>query len=124
MVVVVIIGILATGVTLKVTDYMGTARKNRAESDISAIKDAIETYRLNHGQYPSSTEGLEAVSDKIGKPIDPWGNRYQYNRPGRKGPYEIICFGADGTEGGEGVNADIYSWDLNTKENTGATAAR
>ena len=44
-------------------------------------------------------------------PRDPWGNAYQYNNPGRNGPYEVICYGADGREGGEGANMDISSDD-------------
>jgi general secretion pathway protein G len=119
MVVVVIIGVLATAVTLKYSDYMETARVNRAKSDIATLQDAIENYKNLNGRYPANNEGLDALPLKHGNRTDPWGNPYQYNRPGREGPYEIVCFGADGKEGGRGVNADIYSWRLNQQQKAG-----
>ena len=112
MVVVVIIGMLAGAVALKVTDYMDSARVNRAKSDLATIVNGVEKYYLDHGGFPSNSQGLEKISVK--NKTDPWGNPYQYNRPGQRGePFEVICFGADGREGGEGINADIYSWQLN-----------
>lgn len=116
MVVVVIIGMLAGAVALNVGGYMESARVNRAKSDIATIKDAIEAYYLEHSRYPSNSEGLEGLP--LENRVDPWGNPYEYNSPGREGPYEVISFGADGREGGEDANADIYSWELN--ENTEA----
>ncbi len=110
MVVVVIIGLLAGTVTLKVVSYMDTAKINRARSDIATIVGAIEVYYLKRGKYPGSDEGLENLPIK--SQLDPWGNLYEYNCPGREEPFEVICFGADGREGGDGVDADIYSWQL------------
>lgn len=111
MVVVVIIGILAGAVALQVSDYTSEARQNRARSDIATIVDAIETYRLKHGRYPSNSEGLANVSIKTQN--DPWGNAYGYNQPGRdSAPFEVFTLGADSREGGEDVNTDIYSWQL------------
>ncbi len=110
MVVVVIIGLLAGAVALKVTGYMDTAKVNRTKSDIATIERAIETFYLTHSRYPTNEEGLDDLPIKTR--LDPWGNPYQYNSPGRKGPFEVISFGADGREGGDGMNADVYSWQV------------
>jgi general secretion pathway protein G len=111
MVVVVIMGLLAGAVTLKVADYMNTAKINRAKSDIATISSAVESCFLTNSHYPANEEGLSKLPLK--NKIDPWGKPYEYNCPGRNSePYEIICFGADGREGGDGANADIYSWQL------------
>ena len=110
MVVVVIIGLLAGAVALKVTDYMDTAKLNRAKSDIATIADAVEADYLTRSRYPTNEEGLSKLPLK--NLTDPWGNPYEYNSPGAKEPYEVISFGADGREGGDGINADIYSWQL------------
>lgn len=119
MVVLVLIGLLAGLVTINVRQYMVSGRQNAAKAEIRTIVDAINTYYTQHGRYPSSEEGLEALirtgphqaepllSDE---PVDPWGNRYQYFRPGRSGePFEVVSFGADGREGGEGADAEISS---------------
>lgn len=111
MVVVVIIGLLAGAVTLKVSNYMDTAKINRAKSDLATIVAAVEAYYLTNGRYPTNEEGLKYLSLK--SRTDPWGSSYGYNSPGRnREAFEVICFGADGREGGEGTNADIYSWQL------------
>lgn len=110
MVVVVIIGLLAGSVALKVSSYMDTAKVNRAKSDIATIVDATEAYYLAHSQYPSNDEGLGPLPLK--NRLDPWGNPYEYNSPGRQEPYEVVSFGADGREGGEGINSDIGSWEF------------
>lgn len=110
MMVVVIIGMLAGGVAWKVTGMMDTAKTNRAKSDIAQITKAVEAYYLQHSQFPSNGEGLEVVDIK--SKTDPWGNPYVYNSPGRDEPFEVVSFGADGREGGDGINADIYSWAL------------
>lgn len=114
MVVVVIIGMLAGAVAVGVTGYMDTAKTNRAKSDIATIVDAVEAYYLTHSRYPSNDEGFENLPLK--NTLDPWGRVYEYNSPGREEPFEVICFGADGREGGEGINADIYSWQLGEVE--------
>jgi len=111
MVVIVIMGLLAGAVALKVTGYMDTAETNRARSDIAAIVDAVELYRLEHKQYPTNEQGLDVLS--LTNTTDPWGNRYEYNSPGPDGePFEVVTYGADGREGGEGKDADIYSWQV------------
>jgi general secretion pathway protein G len=111
MVVIVIIGMLAGAVAVSVGDYVATAKRSRAKSDLATIKDAVETYHLQHNRYPSNRKGLQALSN-LESTTDPWGNPYQYNRPGEKGPYEVLTLGADGREGGKGANADLHSWEL------------
>jgi len=111
MVVIVILGLLAGAVVLKVGGYMDTAEVNRARSDIATIIDAVELYRMEHKRYPTNEEGLDDLP--LDNRTDPWGNRYEYNSPGSNGqPFEVVTYGADGREGGEGKDADIYSWQV------------
>ncbi len=116
MVVVVIIGMLAGAVAIGVNGYMDTARTNRAKSDIATIVDAVEAYKLTQGRYPSSDEGLEPLPLK--NTLDPWGKAYGYNNPGQNEPFEVYTLGADGRDGGEGIDKDIYSWQLGQVEAT------
>ena len=118
MVVVVIIGMLAGAVAIKVGGYMETARTNRARSDLARITEQIETYYTMHSRYPSNSEGLDAL-DSLKSTTDPWGNPYQYNSPGQEGPFEVFTLGADNREGGAGINADIYSWQLDRQREDG-----
>lgn len=121
MVVLVIIGILAGVVTINVRSYLITGKQNAAKMDVAKLCDALETYYALHDRYPTNEEGLAMLtrkSDKMSEPLlmqepkDPWGRPYQYNQPGRERPYEIVCYGADGREGGEGADADLASWTL------------
>jgi general secretion pathway protein G len=110
MVVVVIMGMLAGAVALKAMDYVDTAKVNRAKSDIATIVTAIEAFYLTNHRYPTADEGLANL--KLKNRLDPWGRAYRYNSPGRDEPFEVYTLGADGREGGEGPNADIYSSQL------------
>ncbi|MGB3290811.1 MAG: type II secretion system major pseudopilin GspG [Burkholderiaceae bacterium] len=118
MVVVVIMGVLAALIVPNVMDRPDQARIIAAKQDIGAIMQALKLYRLDHGRYPSGTEGLEAFVGKQGQgsrymdrvPNDPWSSPYQYLNPGVHGEIDVFSFGADGKPGGEGVNADIGSW--------------
>jgi len=110
MVVVVIIGLLAGTVAIKVGHYVDKAKKNRARSDIATIVNAVESYYADNGRYPTNDEGLSVLPIKNTK--DPWARVYQYNQPGRSEPYEVICYGADGREGGDKTDADITSANL------------
>jgi general secretion pathway protein G len=114
MVVIVIIGLLATVVVINVLPAQDTARIRKAEADIATLEQGIEMYRLNRMNYPSAAEGLQSlVSEGFIKrlPDDPWGNPYRYAVPGRDGqPFDVYTYGADGREGGEGDDADIGSW--------------
>lgn len=117
MVVVVIIGMLAGAVAVGVHHNMDTAKINRAKSDIATIVDAVETHKLTKGRYPSSDEGLTVIGLQRGTGKDPWGRMYGYNKPGQSGePFEVYTLGADGQDGGDGIEADIYSWQLGEVE--------
>ena len=125
MVVIVIIGLLATIVALNVLPSGDTARIQKAKADIATIESGLEMYKLQFGAYPTTTQGLKAlVSAPPGVnaaqyqrggyikrlPDDPWNRPYLYAAPGRHGDVDIWTLGADGKEGGEGVDADIGSW--------------
>jgi general secretion pathway protein G len=115
MVVILILGLLATIVIINVLPATDKAAATKAKADISTLEEAVELYRLNRLAYPSGEQGLQAlVSERIVKrlPKDPWGNPYRYAAPGRDGrEFDIISYGADGREGGEGKDADIGNWD-------------
>ncbi len=131
MIVIIILGILATFLVPKIMEKPEEARVAKAKSDIKAIELALKMFKLDNGFYPTTEQGLKALIQKPdiepipkhyreggyleakGVPKDPWGNPYIYRSPGEEGrPYEIISLGADGKEGGTGVNADIKSWEL------------
>ncbi|KTD21266.1 type II secretion system major pseudopilin GspG [Legionella londiniensis] len=125
MVVVVILGILASIVVPKIINRPDEARVVKAKQDISAIESAIELYKLDNGFYPSTDQGLSALVEKPDTnpappnwkpylkslPKDPWGRDYLYLNPGEHGEFDIFTYGADGQPGGEGVNAEIGNWD-------------
>lgn len=127
MVVIVIIGLLATVVTLNVLPSQDRAMVEKARADVSVLEQAVDNYRLENLVYPSAAQGLQAlVRPPAGLarperyrdggyirrlPTDPWGNPYQYVYPGRNGRVDIFSFGADGVAGGEGDGADIGNWD-------------
>ncbi len=128
MVVLVILGILAVTIAPQVLDRPAKARRVKARMMIETLGTALDLYKIDMGTYPTTSQGLEALvskpestSDnwreggylKKGKiPKDPWGNEFIYLSPGLHGPYDIVSYGADGVSGGEGVNADIKSWEL------------
>lgn len=123
MVVVVIIGILASVVVPRIMDNPDKARTAKAKNDIRALESAMDLYRLDNFTYPTTDEGLDALVNapssapanwKQGGYIkklnnDPWGNEYLYDNDG--GNIVIYTYGADGAEGGEGPNADISTND-------------
>ena len=126
MVVVVIIGLLATLIVPNVIGQGDAARVTAAQIDIRAIGNALDLYRLNNSHYPSTEQGLEALVNKpVGfpeprswgpepylkkLPTDPWGTEFVYINNGFN--YELYSFGADGQEGGENLMADIFYRDL------------
>lgn len=115
MVVILIIGLLATIVIINVMPATDQAAVTKARADIATLESGVEMYRLKHMNYPSGGNGLQLlVEERLIKrlPKDPWGNSYRYSAPGRDGrDFEIISYGADGREGGEDEDADIASWD-------------
>jgi general secretion pathway protein G len=106
------------------SNFIGRGEKAKADAakiDIGQIAQSLDLYKLEVGRYPTSQEGLQALISapagttnwngpywkKSSVPKDPWGNEYKYSAPGQAGPYDITSLGADGKEGGEGVNKDI-----------------
>ncbi|MBM3747011.1 MAG: type II secretion system protein GspG [Acidobacteria bacterium] len=113
LVVVTIIAMFAGLAAYRLWPHVDTARITRARADISTLMGALEMYRLKQGTFPATEQGLAAVRPflKAEVPLDPWGRAYEYKYPGSQGEDpEIICYGADGRAGGEGINADIVSW--------------
>jgi len=125
MVVVVIIGLLAAIVVPNFVGNIDKAAVSRARQDIRSIETALSLYRLDNFRYPSTSDGLQALVTNPGEaaapnwkaqlrklPMDPWNHPYQYAYPGQHGEFDVFSYGADGQEGGEGINADIGNWDL------------
>ena len=125
MVVIVIIGILATIVVLNVLPSGDRARTTKAHADIATITSALDLYKLQNGAFPTTEQGLQAlVAAPAGAdasryqrggyirslPQDPWSHPYLYASPGQHGEADVWTLGADNREGGEGVDADIGSW--------------
>lgn len=123
MVVVVILGILAAIVMTNVVGKDDQARVTTTKASLASVANALESYKLDNHKYPTMDEGLEALVTKPASaknypnggylrgdlPKDSWGNPFQYVIPGDNGrPYEVYSLGADGVEGGEEFNADIY----------------
>ncbi len=125
MVVLVIIGVLASLIVPNVLDRADDARVTAARTDVNNLMQSLKLYKLDNLRYPTSEQGLQALLarpttgpvpanwkpylDKL--PKDPWGNPYQYMNPGLRGEVDVLSFGADGQAGGEGRNADIGSWE-------------
>ena len=110
MVVLVIIGLLATVVIINVLPATDRAARTRVQADLSTLEQAIEMYRLENLRYPTTDEGLAVLSPNYVRrlPNDPWNSPYVYVSPGPNGaPFRIASLGADKREGGSGENADI-----------------
>jgi general secretion pathway protein G len=128
MVVVVILAVLGALVVPKILENVDKARVTRAASDIRAIQTALDLYRLDNFKYPTTEQGLQALVTQPSDPTitnyrsggylpsmpkDPWNNPYQYVSPGANGrDYDIISYGRDGKQGGEGYDADISTTTL------------
>ena len=127
MVVVVILGILAAVIIPRISGKPEQAKRTKAITDIKSIETALSLFMLDNGFYPSTEQGLEALvtepaSGRIPNnyqeggylkkvPRDPWENPYIYISPGAHGDFDIISYGSDGEEGGEGYDTDITNWD-------------
>ncbi|MCA2016283.1 type II secretion system major pseudopilin GspG [Vibrio tritonius] len=127
MVVVVILGILASVVVPNLLGNKEKADQQKAITDIVALENALDMYKLDNSVYPTTDQGLEALVSKPSSPEprnyrgggyikrlpkDPWGNDYQYLSPGDKGTIDVFTLGADGQEGGDGINSDIGNWNI------------
>jgi general secretion pathway protein G len=125
MIVVVILGLLATTVMPKILSRPDQARRTKAMVDIRAIQSALAMFKADTGRFPTTAEGLQALVTNPGivgydsngylerVPTDPWGNRYIYISPGiHSKEYDLLSLGKDGEPGGAGHDADIESWNL------------
>jgi general secretion pathway protein G len=125
MIVVVILGLLATIVMPKVLSRPEQARRVKAKVDIRNIQSALAYFKTDTGRFPTTFEGLEALVTNPGIqgyngegylerfPVDPWGHKYVYISPGIKSKdYDLKSYGKDGEDGGTGDDADIESWNI------------
>jgi general secretion pathway protein G len=124
MVVVVIMGILASIVVPKIMSRPDEARIVKAKQDILAIQNALDLYKLDNGFYPTTNQGLQALVEKPttppipehweqylkSLPMDPWGKAYLYLQPGEHGDFDVFTYGPTGQPGGTGKNAEIGNW--------------
>lgn len=129
MVVVAILGLLAAMIVPNVIGQGEQARVDLAKSNMASIASALDMFRLHNSRYPTTEEGLRALVERPSNarswpeggylsriPEDPWGNPYVYISPGTSGAYDLISLGADGVEGGEGVNADLNYNELRRRD--------
>ncbi len=123
MVVLVILGLLVALVAPNVLQNQDKAMVEKARADVALLEQALDMYKLDNFQYPTTDQGLEALVTKPETgpqpkrynsngyikrlPSDPWGNPYQYLQPGTKKAFDVYSLGADGETGGEGLAADI-----------------
>lgn len=129
-VVVFILSLLAAVVAPRIIGRTDDARIAEAKVQIRNFETALKLFKMDSGFYPDTQQGLEALTEKpaTGRipqnyreggyleqkkiPPDPWNNPYVYVSPGLNGDFDILSYGADGKEGGEGINADIKNWEI------------
>jgi general secretion pathway protein G len=129
LVVIIVIAILATLVAPNVFQHVGRAKDTTARAQMEMLGAAVDAYRLDNDQYPTTEQGLAALNTrptagpvprdwrgpylkKRDVPLDPWGKPYVYRSPGTANPegYDLLTLGRDGREGGTGEDADILGW--------------
>jgi general secretion pathway protein G len=124
LVVLLIIGLIASFAVPQVMTYVGGARRDAAAVQVKRLGGILDLYRLDVGAYPTTEQGLDALLREprgatrwngpyLQQPdalTDPWGRPYEYRAPGEHGAYDLYSLGADGRPGGEGENADATSW--------------
>lgn len=127
-VVVTILAILMGVVAPRIMDAPDKARQSRAKTDMKALATALQAYKLDNFNYPSTQQGLEALVRKPSGspeapnwknggylastelPKDPWGRTYLYVSPGQHGDFDVYTLGADGKPGGDEYDADLGHW--------------
>ncbi len=130
MVVIVILGILAGLIIPRIMGRPEEAKQLKARIQIESLETALKLYKLDNGAYPDTEQGLQALVqapdtgtqvknwrqggylDKGKLPSDPWGNEFVYLSPGANGEYDLMSYGSDGVQGGEGKNQDINNWEI------------
>jgi general secretion pathway protein G len=123
LVVMVIIGLLAGFVGPRYFSQIGKSEVKTAHAQLAAVEQALDQYRLDMGHYPSTEQGLAALTVKPAEeakwagpylkkavPSDPWGKPYSYKFPGEHGEFDLWSFGKDGQQGGTAENEDITNW--------------
>ena len=129
LIVITILGILASLIAVRVMDRPGEARRMKAQLDIKTLENALKLFKLDNAFYPTTDQGLSAIVEQpsVGRlpgkwreggyleksvvPKDPWGNDYNYMSPGvNNRDFDLWSYGADGEEGGEGEDADVSNW--------------
>jgi general secretion pathway protein G len=127
MIVVVILGLLATMIMPKILNRPEQARRVKAKADIHSIQQSLALFKTDVGRFPTTSEGLQALVQNPGVekysqdaylervPADPWGHGFVYVSPGvHSKDYDLKSYGKDGEEGGTGDDADIESWNLDS----------
>jgi len=122
LVVITIIGLIMALVGPRVLNYLSESKAKAAKIQIESFASALDLYYLDLGRYPTTNEGLAALTQGNNAPgwngpylrggvvpNDPWGHGYVYRSPGQRAPYDIVSLGSDGQEGGSGTAADIAS---------------
>jgi len=121
MVVLLILGLLASIAAPRVTHYLRKAKTETAKIQVDALSAAVEAFHLDTDRFPTDSEGLHALLErptgldtwdgpylkKRDSVVDPWGRPYLYRFPGRNGDFEIYTLGSDRREGGQGDARDI-----------------
>ena len=123
LVVMVIIGLLAGYVGPKLFGQIGKSEVKVARAQIDALAKGLDQYRIDTGRFPSTEQGLAALTGRPASeskwagpylaktiPKDPWGNDYHYVSPGEHGDYDLMSYGRDGRPGGDGEDADLTNW--------------
>ena len=129
LIVIMILGLLASIIAVRYSDKPGEARIMKATMDIGTLENAVKLFKLDNAYYPSTEQGLQALVEKptIGRiptkwreggylekgtlPKDPWGNEYYYMSPGvHNRTFDIWSYGGDGEEGGDGEDSDVTNW--------------
>ena len=123
LVVMAIIALLADLVGPRLFPKLGKGKQSAAKAQIELLGQALDQFRLDVGRYPTTQEGLNALSAnpgvdkwegpylKKGLPADPWDRPYQYQSPGTHGEYDLQSYGRDGQPGGDGEDKDVTSWE-------------
>jgi len=119
MVVVVIIGILATVVTVSVNDYLIKGKQSAAKAEIAQISNALQLFYTEFDRYPDNNEGLALLQKSTaahphgilqGDLLDPWNHAYVYVYPGLHVAFDLCSYGANGQAGGTGADEDLCNW--------------
>ncbi len=123
MAVIVILGVLAALIVPSVMGKVDTSKIKTTKISLQAVAGELDQFKMDNNRYPTTQEGLDALIHqpanvknypqggyvKGGSIKDSWDNELQYVSPGANGrPYDLYSFGADGKDGGEDNNADIF----------------